>query len=216
MKSRTAGPLPMWDETGSGKAGFCCRAKWSNWAASNIHLGNHPFLILATCGRGKPAKHITHMKVTSAPGQDDQRLKFPSWEVSWAGRLQKQTLSQGIKWKDVWEVILGSPETRGGCWTSCNWSGRESGLVSESRVLLLITQKPIERPGWRKGKLALFWIKTTEGRGGKGRCPSKGWLLHTAPPQHHKQGGRAFRDGGEGAICRNSTVSSDSHLQIGH
>ena len=33
--------------------------------------------------------------------------------------------------------------------------------VTKSGVWLLATQMPIKRPGWRKGKFALFWMLAT-------------------------------------------------------
>ena len=41
-------------------------------------------------------------------------------------------------------------------------------------------------------------------------------LCHPPPPPPSTSGTEAFIDILEGVTCRNSTVSSDSHLQIGH
>ena len=61
----------------------------------------------------------------------------------------------------------------------------------------------------RKGKVALFRSLATGGGGvGVDTCPKA-----DCPPDN--QGTRAFIDR-EGATCRNNTVSSDSHLEIGH
>ena len=77
------------------------------------------------------------------------------------------------------------------------------GSVTESGVQLLTAQKPIKWQGWWKGKFALFQRLATWA--GEGRLLSKGQL-----PRRQSVGKR------EGAECRNSTVSSDSHLGIGH
>ena len=76
-------------------------------------------------------------------------------------------------------------------------------------VQLLATQKPINRPGWWKGTFALFQMLAT---GGWGWQTS---VQRPTPPQ--KAGGESFyrQSGGEGT-CRNSTVVSNNHLQIGH
>ena len=64
--------------------------------------------------------------------------------------------------------------------------------VTESGVWLLLVQKPIKRPGWWKGKFALFWMPAITGEGG---CLSKG-RPHRTPTDN--QGARAFIDGGRG------------------
>ena len=84
-----------------------------------------------------------------------------------------------------------------------------TGSVTKSGVQLLATQKPIKRPGWWKGKFALFWMLATMG---EGRCLSKGRL----PPHPQQSVGKSFYRRREGATCRNSTVSSDRPLDIGH
>ena len=47
-----------------------------------------------------------------------------------------------------------------------------------------------------------------------------GWDWREASPSTYsllgQSGARAFSDRGKGAPCRNSTVSSDRHLEIGH
>ena len=53
-------------------------------------------------------------------------------------------------------------------------------------VQLLTAQKPINRPGWWKGKCALFQMPATKG---EGRHLSKGWL-----PPTGNQGERALTD----------------------
>ena len=45
----------------------------------------------------------------------------------------------------------------------------------KSGVWLLAVQKPIKRPGWWKGKFALFWMLASGG-GGEGGYLSKGQL----------------------------------------
>ena len=79
-------------------------------------------------------------------------------------------------------------------------------LLPKEGVHLLATLKPIKRQGWWKGKFALFWRPATWGEGGR---LSKGQLPRA-------DGARAFIGGGRGAACRNSTVSSDSHLEFGY
>lgn len=58
--------------------------------------------------------------------------------------------------------------------------------VTASRVWLLPFQKPIQRPGWWKGKFASFWMPAITGEGG---CSP-----HPTPTDN--QGARAFIDGG--------------------
>ena len=75
----------------------------------------------------------------------------------------------------------------------------------------LITQKPVNRPRWWKGKFALSLMLAT-GRGEGGRHLSKGRLPHP-----WEAGGESFyKQSGERATCRNGTVISNSRLQIGH
>ena len=86
-----------------------------------------------------------------------------------------------------------------------------SSPVTETGVRLLAAQKPVKRQGWWKGKFALFWMPATGG--------GRGWTSVQRPtpsPPNDNQGARAFIDRGRGATCRNSTGSSDSHLEIGH
>ena len=94
--------------------------------------------------------------------------------------------------------------------------GKEMGDgATENGIRLLATQKPTKRPGWWERKLALFWIPATGvggGYGGGDVCLSRGQLLAT----YIQQVGKSFYRLREGATCRNSTVSSDSHLEIGH
>ena len=83
------------------------------------------------------------------------------------------------------------------------------GRVTESGVQLLAAQKPIKRQGWWKGMFALFWMLATGGGGGGvDSCPKADCPLTI--------GGKSFYRRREGATCRNSTVSSDSHLELGH
>ena len=77
-------------------------------------------------------------------------------------------------------------------------------------VQLLTDQKPISRPGWWKGKFVLLQMPTTGGEGG--RHLSKG-----RPPP--KVVGESFYRWGWGdawgeVTCRNSTVISNSQLQL--
>ena len=48
-------------------------------------------------------------------------------------------------------------------------SSPHRALVTESGVHLVVTQKPIKRPGWWKGKFVLLWMPATWGSGG-------GWM----------------------------------------
>ena len=82
---------------------------------------------------------------------------------------------------------------------------------------LLATQKPINRPGWWKEKFALFQMLATEAGGG--------WQMFVQRPLFpsalltNKQGGESFyrqSRGVGGVTCRNTTIISNSHLQIGH
>ena len=74
---------------------------------------------------------------------------------------------------------------------------------------LLASLKPIKRPGWWKGKFALFWMLATLGEGRVEACPK-------ASSPISQSVGKKFYRWREGATCRNSTVSSDSHLEVGH
>ena len=85
-----------------------------------------------------------------------------------------------------------------------------SGVDSWEGVLVLTTQKPINR--W-KGNFAFFWMPATPGgqRGHGGRadlCLKADWQSQSV--------GKCFYRQRERATCVNSTVSSDSHLPIGH
>ena len=77
------------------------------------------------------------------------------------------------------------------------------------------TQKLINSQGWWKGKFALFWMPATWGqRGGarQGRTPGQ----RPTPLLQWQSVAKSFYRQRKGAMCRNSTVSSDSHLEIGH
>ena len=78
--------------------------------------------------------------------------------------------------------------------------------VTESEVLLLASQNPIKRPNWWKGKFALFRMLSWGGQ-----RLSKGRL--SLP---RKSGDNSFYRQREGATGRKSTISSDSHLEIGY
>ena len=95
---------------------------------------------------------------------------------------------------------------------SCFLTNPPTSTVTEGGVRLLAAQKPLKRPGWWKGKFALFWMLATRRAGGEGRRLSKGQL----PSTTGQSVGKSFYRWREGATCRNSTVSSDSHLGIGH
>ena len=76
-------------------------------------------------------------------------------------------------------------------------------LLLKDGVWLLAAWKPINRSGWWKGK---FQMCAT----GVGGSLSRGWL------PCWQSGGKRFYRQREGAACRNNTVSSGSHLEIGH
>ena len=80
------------------------------------------------------------------------------------------------------------------------------GYVTKSGVWLLTAQKPIQRPGWRKGKFAFFWMPATQ-CWGKGRRWTSVWRPRSP---HWQSEGKSFYRRREGAICRNSTVSWQS------
>ena len=80
-------------------------------------------------------------------------------------------------------------------------------IVSKSRVQLLAAQKLLKRPGWWKGEFSLFGMPTARG-GRADACPEVVCPTLTISGQEV--------EGGEGATCRNTTISSDSHLEIGH
>ena len=75
-------------------------------------------------------------------------------------------------------------------------------------IWLLTAQKPINSQVG--GKESLLYFRCQQLRE-KGRHLFKSQL----PPADNQWGKRFYRQN-EGAICRNSTVSSDRHLQIGH
>ena len=76
-------------------------------------------------------------------------------------------------------------------------------LLLKDGIWLLAAWKPINRPGWWKGKFQMC-------APGVGGSLSRGWL------PCWQSGGKRFYRQREGAACRNSTVSSGSHLEIGH
>ena len=80
----------------------------------------------------------------------------------------------------------------------------------ESGVQLLAAQKPIKRQNWWKRKFALFWMLAAGGGGG----PS----VQRPTPPHPTDSpvGMSIYKQREGATCRSSIVSSDSHLELGH
>ena len=87
-----------------------------------------------------------------------------------------------------------------------------SNVTERCGVQLLTVQKSINRPGWWKGKFASFQMPAT-GRGG--RTSVQRLTPFPPPPALTRRRWELYRLR-EGATCRNSTVSSDSHLQIGH
>ena len=79
---------------------------------------------------------------------------------------------------------------------------------SQSGVWLLAAQKAMERQYWWKGKFALFW-RLAAVVGVVDSC-----LMTDCPLPTDRQWARASAERGRGA-CRNSTVSSDGHLEFG-
>ena len=93
----------------------------------------------------------------------------------------------------------------------CLW--RMCPCATERYVLgiwLFTTQKPVYRPGWWKGKSALFQMLATGGEGGghlsKSQFPHPAW--QAGSENFYRQ------NRGAGVTCRNSTVISNSHLQL--
>ena len=83
---------------------------------------------------------------------------------------------------------------------------------SRRTMVETITQKPISRPCWWKGKFALFQMMATGGPGVGGGRLSKSWLLPDWQPLGQEL---LLTKWGGGGTCRNSTTNSDTHLQIG-
>ena len=82
-------------------------------------------------------------------------------------------------------------------------------------VWLIAAQKLINRPGWWKGRFALFQMLAAGGGGGRGWWVS---VQRPTPPLVCRQAGGEgiYRVVVGGATCRNNTVISNSYLQIGH
>ena len=74
-------------------------------------------------------------------------------------------------------------------------------------VRLPATQKAINRLVWWKGKFALFQMPQLEGRAD---------VYPMADTSQCNQWGKSFYRQKEGDTCRNRTVSSNSHLLVGH
>lgn len=68
-------------------------------------------------------------------------------------------------------------------------------------------QELIKRPGWWEGKFALFWMPANCG---------KGWTPLQRPIAPTDNEGQELLWAEGGAACRNSTVSSEGHLETGH
>ena len=108
----------------------------------------------------------------------------------------------------LWMWSLGAGGVRWGSRQRLDWFRL---LLAKGRVWLLAAQKPVNRLGWWKGKFALFPVPAT----GRGRVDIHSEADTLPPPPTtttDSHWGRAFVDGGRGR-CRNSTVSSDSHLE---
>ena len=91
-------------------------------------------------------------------------------------------------------------------WLSCLSS------CYQTQVWLLNAQKLLKKPGWWKETLLYFACQQARRQdgGGEGEHLSKSWL---PPPL---TGGKSFYRQKERVTCRNSMVSSDSHLEVGH
>ena len=86
-------------------------------------------------------------------------------------------------------------------------SKREGVTKRVCEVQLLTAQRPINRPGWWKGRFGLFQMLATGGR--VDVCPK-------ADSWPSNQWGKSLYRQKEWATGRNHTVRSDSHLQIDH
>ena len=73
-----------------------------------------------------------------------------------------------------------------------------------------MAQEPLKRPGWWKGKFALFQVLVTRVGGVVNICPKANSPLTVRGKSFYRH------SVGSGATCRNSTINSDSHLKIGH
>ena len=83
--------------------------------------------------------------------------------------------------------------------------------VTKSGVWLLTAQKSLKRPRL-VGKKVCFILDA-----GNAVEVGKRWVMSVQQhaPLNDNQGARPFIDRAEG-LCRNTVVSSDSHLEIGH
>ena len=76
---------------------------------------------------------------------------------------------------------------------------------------MLAVQKPMNRPGWWKGKFTLLQMPATElGVEDGGQLPEGRFSLHTAlpPPATATSGARAFIDRSEGGRLHAETIQS--------
>ena len=96
-----------------------------------------------------------------------------------------------------------------------HWSFSFSSVLlpkEYGRVQLLAAQKPINKPGWWKGKFAIIQKPATgEGSGER--------VADVCPPALATSGARAFIDrvvGVKGSTCRKSTVNYDGYLHTAH
>ena len=110
--------------------------------------------------------------------------------VSW-GNGQRETLDH------FWAPIASMPL----------WPEPQVMLLKVG-VWLLATQKQ----GWWKGKFGLFWMLAIGVGGSANSCPKANPLQ----PPGWQSVGKSFYRQREKDPCRNSTVSCDSHLEIGH
>ena len=68
-----------------------------------------------------------------------------------------------------------------------------------------LLKKPIKRSGWWKGKFATFWMPAT----GVGKT-----TVQKLTASNRQSVGNRFYRQREGATCKNSIVSSDSHVEL--
>ena len=121
-----------------------------------------------------------------------------AWKIAWkeeSGRLQSMGSRRvGHKWATslvhncYWKSVVGLP-------SRCSKANKQSTTLVERKLSF------ISDAGNWSGRVAEI-------------CPKVNSF-----PAHDKQGVRAFIDrvgSGRGVTCRNSTVISNSHLQVGH
>ena len=161
--------------------------------------------------------HLTGYKVQIC----ELKVRHPGDKES--NQKVSSCITQGAQLSALWQpsVVV----------TGCGWREvQEAGdicilmadsccCIATKRVYgfwLLAAQKPINRPGWWKEKFALFQTPATDAGGGWQMFVQRS-LPPQCPTHQQAEGWELLKTGvGEGATCRNSTVISNSHLQIGH